>query len=162
MRPQWRTSTPSRGKDRLQVLLQEQGAEWEKLTRSLHTDQQVLQALEVLGRQLHRLLRLTPGASITPSPALAARLKARDHLVSKLQKSILLKEQQRQALERRIDQARLAVVSTQGHPAQGFPAWYTSATSWVLGTLARILRSLGRHCTPQARGTSVFPTPRCL
>ena len=152
MPPQQGISTLARQTTRLQALLQEIDAEWEDVTRSIHADQQALQAMEVPMRQLQRLLTPPPGAASDISPVLAAHLKARALLVRELRETIHLKEQQRHACEQHFEQARVALAAIQRQAVQGVPTQDGSKTSSVISALARIrcrfwklLHSIGKR-----------------
>jgi DNA repair exonuclease SbcCD ATPase subunit len=138
MRVQWGISNQD---TRLQRLLKEIDTEWESLTRSIEADRAVLNTIQPRLEHLRRQLALTPGAAIDTSPALAAHLKMMEQQAERLRQIIQLKEQERRALERYFDEARLAVAAQRQRTIpQGLQRHYTNGKSVLSRPFVCLLR----------------------
>ncbi|HEY7124863.1 MAG TPA: hypothetical protein VH540_12985 [Ktedonobacterales bacterium] len=134
---------------RLQSLLKEINDEWDALTRSIQADRVVLNSLQPRMEHLRHQLRLTSGAAIDTSPALAAHLNILERKAEEVRKTIQLKEQERRALERHFDQARL-VAAAQGQQKrpQGLRRHYSTGKSVLSRPLVRLLRGFRKSLRP--------------
>jgi hypothetical protein len=138
---------------RLQNLLKEIDAEWERLTRSIQADRVLLNTIQPRMEHLRRQLVPTPGAAVNTSPALAAHLRAMERQVGELRQVIQLKEQQRRALERHFDQARLAAAAQRQHDTpQGLRRHYSAGKSALSRPFVRLLRGVRKSLHPSDVG----------
>ena len=138
---------------RLQSLLKEINDEWDALTRSIQADRAMLNSLQPRMEHLRRQLALTPGAAIDTSPALIAHINLLERRAGEIQKIIQLKEQERRALERHFDQARL-VAAAQGQQKrpQGLRRHYSTGKSVLSRPLVRLLRGFRKSLRPANLG----------
>ena len=134
---------------RLQSLLKEINDEWDTLTRSIHADRALLNSLQPRMEHLRRQLALTPGAAFDTSPALAAHLTILERRVEEVREIIHLKEQERRALERHFDQARLvAAAQGQRKQPQGLRRHYSTGKSVLSRPLVRLLHGFRKSLRP--------------
>ncbi len=135
---------------RLQNLLKQIDAEWDALTQSIQADRAMLNSLQPRLEYLRRQLAFTPGAVIDASPALATRLNILEQRVGEVRKIIQHKEQERRALERHFDQARLvAAAQGQQNRPQGLHRHYSAGKSVLSRPLVRLLRGFRKSLHPR-------------
>ncbi len=150
MRAQWGINHQN---TRLQSLLKEIDTEWEALTRSIEADRAALNSIQPRMEYLRHQLEPTPGALAETCPALTARLKMMEQQAGRLRQIIQLKEQERRALEKHFDQARLAAAAQRQRSSHnGLRQRCSVGKAIVSRPFVRLLRGFSKHLPHPASG----------